>query len=73
MKNKTKGQRTAIVRGFIVLVIGLVIGIAYLCKFFPLNPITHASILAVWAHTGWMFAALAILYGLCEIFIKGDL
>ncbi len=73
MKNKTKSQRTAIKRGFIVLIIGLIIGIAYLCKFFPLNPITHASILAAWSHTGLGFAALAILYGLCEIFIKGDL
>lgn len=73
MRNKTREQRTAIVRGFIVLVLGLIIGIAYLGKFFPMNPITHLSILAVWTHIGWIFAGLAILYGLCEIFIKGDL
>ena len=73
MKNKTKRERTAIIRGFIVLVIGLIIGIAYLCKFFPLNPIAHVSILAVWSYTGLMFAAFAVLFGLYEIFIEGDL
>ena len=73
MKNKTKKQRTAIVRGFFVLVIGLIIGIAYLFKFFPLDPNQNVEILAVWALTGWMFAALAILYGLCQILIEGDL
>lgn len=73
MKNKTRKQRTAIVRGFFVLVIGLIIGIAYLFKFFPLDPKQNVVILAAWAYTGWMFAALAILYGLCEILIEGDL
>ncbi len=73
MKNKTRKQRTAIVRGFFVLVIGLIIGIAYLFKFFPLNPTQNIEILTAWAYTGWMFAALAILYGLCEILIEGDL
>jgi|GEM_PF-7086116 hypothetical protein len=73
MKNKTRKQRTAIVRGFFVLVIGLIIGIAYLFKFFPLDPKQNVWILAAWAYTGWMFAALAILYGLCEILIEGDL
>lgn len=70
MKNKTRKQRTAIRKGFIVLVIGVIIGLAYLNKFCP---ITNMTILTVWAYTGWMFAAVAILYGLCEIFIKGDL
>ena len=70
MKNKTKEQREAIRKGFIVLVIGVIIGLAYLNKFCP---ITNMAILTLWAYTGWMFAALAILYGLCEIFIKGDL
>lgn len=70
---KTRRQRKAIARGFIALIIGLIIGVAYLCKFFPLDPIKYFSILAVWSYTGWMFAGLAILYGLCEIFIEGDL
>lgn len=73
MKNKTKKQRTAIVRGFFVLVIGLIIGIAYLFKFFPLDPVKNVELLTAWAYTGGLFAAIAILYGLCEIFITGDL
>ncbi len=73
LKNKTRKQRTAIKRGFIALVIGVIVGSAYLGKFFPLNPITNAAVLTAWACTGWLFAALAILYGLCEIFIEGDL
>ena len=70
MKNKTGKQRAAIGRGFIALVIGIIIGIAYLSKFCP---ITNMAILTTWAYIGWMFAAIVILYGLCEIFIEGDL
>lgn len=73
MKNKTKKQRTAIKRGFIALVIGLIIGMAYLFKYFPLDPKENVEILAIWAYTGWLLAALAILYGLCQILIEGDL
>ena len=73
MKNKTIKQRTAIIKGFIALVIGIIIGIAYFFKYFPFDPINNVALLAAWAYTGWMFAALAILYGLCEIFITGDL
>ena len=73
MKNKTKEQRTAIIKGFVALIIGLIIGIAYLGKFFPMNSTEHLALLTVWSTFGWVLSAIAIVYGLCEIFIKGDL
>ena len=70
---RTRKQQVAIQKGFIALVIGIIVGIAYLFKFFPANPINNIDILAVWSSLGWIFSALFILFGLCEIFIKGDL
>lgn len=62
-----------IIEGTIIFSIGLVIGIAYLFKFFPLDPVKNFAILAVWSYTGWMIALLLILYGLCKIIIDGNL
>ena len=72
-RKKTTKQRMALIRGFIVLVIGIIIGIAYFFKYFPFNPINNLALLTAWSSTGWVFSAIAILYGLCEILIKGDL
>lgn len=62
-----------IIKGTVIVIIGLLVGIAYLFKFFPLDPIKHVAILAAWSYTGWMFAGLIILYGLCKIIIEGNL
>lgn len=70
---KTRKQLKAIKRGTIALIIGLIIAIAYFCKWFPLNPVENIIILTVWSYTGLGIAALTILYGLCELFIEGDL
>ena len=73
MMSKTKKERVAIVRGTVALIIGLIIGMAYLTKFFPLDPIKHIALLAAWSTLGWAPAIIIILYGLCEIFLEGDL
>lgn len=70
MKTKTRKQRKAILRGVTALIVGLIMAIAYLSKY---TPIKSMAVITAWAYTGWIFAGLVILYGLCEIFIEGDL
>lgn len=70
---KTKKQQRAIIKGVVAVVVGLMIGMAYLFKWFPFNPTEHMAILAAWAYVGWMIPAIILLYGLCLIFLEGDL
>lgn len=64
-------QKVNVIQGTVILAVGILVGIAYLCKFFPLDPIKYVGILAGWSYIGWMFALLIILYGLCKIMIDG--
>lgn len=55
--------------GIVLFIIGLVIGIAYINKFFPFDPSTTFgfAILAVWSMTGWVVSILFLLAGMCQI------
>ena len=70
---RTKEQKAAIRRGLISLVIGILIGIAYLFKFFPMDPNKYIALLGAWAYTGWLWSGLFTLYGLWQAFVVGEL
>lgn len=73
MHKKTKKQKKAIKRGILFTIIGMVILVMYLTKWFPLDPVENMPILAAWSYTGGAFGMTAVLAGLCELLIKGDL
>lgn len=72
-KAKSKKQKSAIKRGILFTIIGMVILVMYLTKWFPLDPVENMPILAAWSYTGGAFGMTAVLAGLCELLIKGDL
>lgn len=66
-------EKINIIQGTIILAIGILVEITYLCKFFPLDPIKYIGLLSCWSYTGWMWALLIITYGLCKIIIDGGM
>ena len=71
MKKTTKAQTTNIIKGIILLAVGIILGIAYLTKYFPFNYSTsmEMSVLTVWSIFGWAFAGIFIAWGLCKLLL----
>ena len=66
---KTTKLNANLIAGIILCIIGLVIGIAYINKYVPMDYTTTkgSALLAVWSVTGWMVSLLFWFWGLCKI------
>lgn len=71
---KTTGKLTTAGRilAIVLIVIGVIIAILYLNKFFPFDPMEQFALLAVWSCFGWAFAAIPIFLGICMLLLEGD-
>lgn len=61
-------------KGIIILAVGIIIGIAYIFKFFPFSISTTngMALLSAWSMLGWLLSAIIVMWGLCEIFLEEE-
>lgn len=62
-----------IITGIIILAMGIIMGAAYIFKFFPFDPNKSVALLAAWSYTGWMWSLLLIGWGACKIMLDNNL
>lgn len=66
-----KKDNKTIIEGIVTLFLGVLVGVAYLCKYCPfdINTPVGMSLLTAWSMTGWIFALLLCMYGMCKIYL----